>query len=169
MSAVMGLFVRVTAVLEVLSHFIQIEAVVLSEVQGALDGEDVALLALVGLVPPPIPLAFEVADLLLELAVPLAQVMESFLQVTGEGLAALDALVLDLARQDAQLGLVVAPLAIEGQAGALEGVCSGLRGSLTPVLVRLPTQPQEVPSLALWELHSGLGGHDVGMEPLDGR
>ena len=121
-----GVLVGIAAVLEVFGHVLGFDAVGFREVQGTLNGADVAFLALVGLVPPFVALVFEFADLFPELAVLGAEVAQGFLQIAGEDFVALDALMGELGLQGGHLGLVAVLLAVEGQAGAPEGVCGGL-------------------------------------------
>ena len=122
----MGLLLGIAAVLEVFGHVPGLDVVNFCEVKGALDGEEEVPFPPTGLIPPFVPFLFQVADLCPKFAVLFAQVAQGFLQVAGEDFLALDALVGELGLQEGRLGLVAVPLAVEGQAGALEGVCGGL-------------------------------------------
>ena len=64
--------------------------------------------------------------LLTEFPVLLAEVAQGLLQVAGEDFLSPDALMGELGLQEGRLSLVAVPLAVEGQAGALEGVRGGL-------------------------------------------
>ena len=112
--------------LEVFGHVLGFEAVGLREVEGALDGEKVMPFPLARLVPPCVALFFQVADLFPECAVLGAEIAQGFLQIAGEDFLSPDALMGELGLQEGRLGLVAVPLSVEGQAGALEGVCGGL-------------------------------------------
>ena len=81
---------------------------------------------LAGLVLPFVALVLKLADLLTEFAVLRAEVPQGLLQVAGEDFLSPDALMGELGLQKASLSLVVVSLAVEGQAGAPEGVCGRL-------------------------------------------